>query len=229
MNDLAEKALHGLDVARRQVADRPVLSLSVAGFAVSCLIVVAGGQVSAIHATRPLFNWLGLQDTHGADAGNALPAIVLFAGILALVLLWLLAVKIVRRSVPSPSRVWLIAVAWGGPFAVGPPFMDSTVYSYAAFGLLQRQGRNPYGHGPAALGGRSVVSAIDPGSRGPPSALGPRGTRPPLDAAARGTPSGVGPLGTLTQQLAVSISSGGTVGAVIVRRVVGVLAAIAIG
>src|SRR3954451_10544576 len=209
MNDLAEKALHGLDVARRQVGDRPVLSLSVAGFAVSCLIVVAGGQVSAIHATRPLINWLGLQDTHGADAGDALPGFVLFAGVVALVLLWLLAVNIVRRSPTAPNRVWLIAVAWGAPFAVGPPFMDSTAYSYAAFGLLQRQGRDPYVHGPAVLGSRSVVSAIDPG--------------------ARGTPSGVGPLGTLTQHLAVSISSGGTLGAVIVLRVVGVLAAIAIG
>jgi hypothetical protein len=209
MNDLAEKALRGLDVARRQVGDRPALSLSVVGFAVSCLVVVAGGQVSAIHATRPLINWFGLQDTHGADAGDALPGIVLFAGVVALVLLWLLAVKIVRRRLPSPNQVWLIGVAWGVPFAVGPPFMDSTVYSYAAFGLMQRQGRNPYEHGAAVLGGRSVVAAIDPG--------------------ARGAPSGVGPLGTLTQHLAVSIGSGGTLGAVIALRVVGVLAAIAIG
>src|SRR3954451_2218459 len=101
MNDLAEKALRGLDVARRQVGDRPVLSLSVVGFALSCLIVVAGGQVSAIHATRPLINWFGLQDTHGADAGDALPGIVLFAGVVAFVLLWLVTLKIVRRSVSS--------------------------------------------------------------------------------------------------------------------------------
>jgi hypothetical protein len=95
------------------------------------------------------------------------------------------------------------------PFAVGPPFMDSTVYSYAAFGLMQRQGRDPYEHGPALLGSRAVVAAIDPG--------------------ARGTPSGVGPLGTLTQHLAISIGGGEPLGAVIVLRVVGVLAAIAIG
>src|SRR3954471_925380 len=147
MNDLAEKALHGLDVARRQVCDRPLLSLSAAGFAVSVVVVVAGGQVSALGSTRPLVNWLGLQDTHGADADDPVPGIVLLGAVVALVLLWLVAVEVVRRTAPPANGVWLMAGVWGTPCAVGPPFMDSTVYSYAAFGLMQRHGRDPYEHG----------------------------------------------------------------------------------
>jgi hypothetical protein len=87
--------------------------------------------------------------------------------------------------------------------------MDTTAYSYAAFGLMQRQGRDPYDSGPVVLGSRAILAAIEPGSRG--------------------TPSGVGPLGTLLQHLAISSVGGSTLGTVIAFRVIGVLAAIAIG
>ena len=209
MNDLAEKALHGLNVARRQVVDRPVISLSAAGFAVACVIVVAGGQVGAARATRPLVNWLGLQDPHGLEATDIGAGTVLLAGIVALLGLWLVAVEVLRRGDPPLAKAWALAAAWGLPFALGPPLMDTTAYSYAAFGLIQRHGRDPYAHGPGFLGDQAVVTAVDPG--------------------ARGTPSSAGPLGTLVQHLAMSISGGRPLGAVIVLRVIGVLAAIAIG
>ncbi len=209
MNDLAEKALHGLDVARRQVRDRPLLSLSFAGFVISGLIVVAGARVGAAQPTRPLTTWLGLQDPHSTRSGDSIPGILMVAGVAGLVLLWLLAVHVVRRSAPPARRVWWLAAAWATPFAIGPPLMDTSVYSYAAFGLLQRQGRSPYQHSPADLGARAVVAAIEPGQRE--------------------TPSGVGPLGTLLQHLAASVSGGSALGAVIVLRVVAVIAAVVIG
>jgi hypothetical protein len=87
--------------------------------------------------------------------------------------------------------------------------MDTTAYSYAAFGLLQRHGLSPYDSGPNRLGDASVVAAIEPG--------------------ARGVPSGVGPLGTLVQHLSISITSGSALGAVIVLRVLAVLATVIIG
>jgi hypothetical protein len=87
--------------------------------------------------------------------------------------------------------------------------METTVYRYAAYGLLQRQGHNPYTHGPAALGSRAIVAAIEPG--------------------VRDTPSSAGPLGTVIQHLAASATGGSPLGAVIVLRVVAVLALVAIG
>src|SRR4051794_31666607 len=209
MNDLAEKALRGLDVARRQVRDRPLLSLSIAGFAVSCLVVAAGGRVGAARSTRPLVDWLGLQDTHGLETADPGPGTLMLVGLVLLLGLWLIAVEGVRRRSPSGARTWTLAAAWGAPFAFGPPLMDTTAYSYAAFGLMQRQGRNPYAHGPVVLGQHPLVAAIDPGTRG--------------------TPSGVGPLGTVLQHLAFSVGGATPLGVVIVLRVIAVLAAIAIG
>lgn len=208
MNDLAEKALHGLDTARRRVWTRPLLLFAVLGFALSAGIVVAGGEVEAARPTQALSSWFGLQDGHGVRADNPVPGALLLAGVAALVLLWLWVVEYVRRHDPRESAVWMLVAAWAVPFAIGPPLMGTTVYTYAAFGLLQRRGLSPYNFGANGLGGNPVVAAIEPG--------------------ARNTPSGAGPVGTLMQHLAVSISSGGALGAVIVLRVLAALVVVAI-
>lgn len=204
MNDLAEKALYGLDAARRQVRDRPVLSFSVAGAVVATVIVVSGGAVGAAGATRPLTTWLGLQDPRGAQATDPLPGAVMLAGVVALLALWIAVLRYADRAAPPIRRIWWMAGAWALPLAVGPPLMDTSVYSYAAFGLLQRSGLDPTRVPPTGLGALPVVEAIDP--------------------ASRGVPSSAPPLGTVVQHLAVSVSGGSALGAVIVLRVVAVLA-----
>jgi hypothetical protein len=209
MNDLAEKALHGLDVARREVVARPMLAFAALGMAISSVVVVAGGLVNAARSVHPLTTWLGLQDSHGVRADNWGPGAVMLAAVVALVLLWIGVVEFVRRRDQPESRVWCVAVAWAVPFALGPPLMGTTVQSYAAFGLLQRHGLSPYDFGPNRLANHPVLAAIEPGSRG--------------------TPSAAGPLGTLVQHLSVSISAGNALGAVIVLRVVGIIAAVIIG
>lgn len=208
MNDLAEKALHGVAVARRQVRARATLCFAVLGFVLAVGVVVAGGAVGAAQPTRPLTTWLGLQDS-SRDVGRTLSATVLLVAIVTFVLLWLVLVEFVRRSAQPQSRVWWVAAAWAVPFAVGPPLMDTSVYSSAAYGLLQRRGHDPYHSVPTRLGDSPVVAAIDP--------------------ASRGTPSGAGPLGSLVQHLSVSAANGSALGAVIILRVVAVLATIWIG
>ena len=47
MNDLAEQALHGLDLARKQIVKHPLVSFAASGFVLSATIVVAGGRVGA--------------------------------------------------------------------------------------------------------------------------------------------------------------------------------------
>lgn len=209
MNDLAEKALHGLDVARRAVVARPMLGFGVVGFAIASAVVVAGGRVNAGRPTRPLSSWLGLQDLHGAKPSDWRPGAAMLAAVVALVALWVVVVVFVRRSDQPESRVWWVAAAWGIPFVLGPPLMGTSVLSYAAFGLLQRHGLNPYEWGANRLGDASVVTAIEPG--------------------ARGTPSAAGPLGSVVQHLSLSVAAGSALGAVFVMRAVAVVAAIAIG
>src|SRR4051794_41829150 len=131
MNDLAEKALRGLDVARRQVRDRPLLSLSIAGFAVSCLVVAAGGRVGAARSTRPLVDWLGLQDTHGLETADPGPGTLMLVALVLLLGLWLDAVEDVRRPSPTVARTRALPAASGAPFAVRPPMLDPTSDHYA--------------------------------------------------------------------------------------------------
>ena len=209
MNDLAEKALHGLNVARRAIVAHPMLTFGALGFAISSVTVVAGGRVNAGRATRPLSSWLGLQGSRSGRPATWAAGAVMLAAVVALVLLWLAVVWFVRRHGQPESRVWSVAVAWAMPFVLGPPLMGTTVQTYAAFGLLQRHGLSPYDFGPNRLGSDAIVTAIEP--------------------AARDTPSAAGPLGTLVQHLSVSIAAGSALGAILILRGVAVLAAIVIG
>lgn len=209
MNDLAEKALHGLDVARRAVVARPMRSFAGLGFGIAATVVVAGSRVNAQQPTRPLSNWLGLQGTHGVPRDQRLPGALMLAAVLALALLWLGVVRFVRRHEQPESRVWWVAGAWALPFVLGPPLLGTTVQTYVAFGLLQRHGLSPYDFGPARLGSNEIVAAIDP--------------------AVRDTPSSAGPLGTFVQHLAVSISAGSALGGLLVLRGLAVICAAFIG
>jgi len=97
---------------------------------------------------------------------------VLLAAIFTLLLLWIALVLVVRRTAPARRRVWGVAAAWAAPFAVGPPLMDTTVYSYVAFGLVQRNGHSPYAGGVSRLGRESELipaanSSTDRGFRRP--------------------------------------------------------------
>jgi hypothetical protein len=208
MNDLAELALRGLDTARKRVARYPLTALSAAGFATACTVEYVGGRVGAAPATTPVTGWFGLLPDR--DLGNdRLPGAVLFGGVVLLLLLWLLALNVLRRPGYGDRHAWRLAGIWGAPFVLGPPLLSADVYAYAASGLLARDGLDPYVHGPAALGSLRIVGAVDP--------------------TWRTAPSTSGPLGLLVQQLAVTVSGGSALGAVIALRVLTVAAVIAIG
>lgn len=209
MNDLAEKALHGLDAARRAMLGRPMRSFGVLGLTISVAIVVAGGRVDAERSTRPVSGWLGLEDARGTPRPVWLPGAAMLAAVVALALLWLAVVRFVRRQQQPESRVWGVAAAWAVPFLLGPPLLGTSVQSYVAYGLLQRHGLDPYVAGPNRLGDSGIVAAIDP--------------------ASRGTPSAAGPLGTLVQHLAVSVSAGSSLGAILILRGLAVLCVVLIG
>lgn len=209
MNDLAEKALLGVEVAYRAVRRHILVAAGALGFGVSSAIVYAGGRVGAARATRPLSSWFGIQGSRGVHPFDPAPGVVLFAGIVALILLWLLTVEVVRRRGSSEAAAWTLGAAWGLPLAVGPPLFDTSVYSRVAFGLIQRDGHDPYTSTVSRLGFQQIVEAIDP--------------------AARNVKSCAGPLGSVIEHLAVSVAGGSPLGAVIVLRVVAVLSVIWLG
>ena len=209
MNDLAEKALQGLNATRRAMVARPMRSFAGIGFLIATAVVIAGGLVNAERPTRPLSHWFGLQSGRGIRNAHWLPGTIMLAAIVAFALLWLGVVRFVRRRNEPERQVWWVAGAWAMPFIVGPPLLGTTVQTYVAFGLLQRHGHDPYDVGPSRLGANAIVAAIEP--------------------AARDTASSAGPLGTLVQHLAVSISSGGALGGLLVLRGIAVICTIFIG
>jgi hypothetical protein len=95
MNDLAERALHGLDLARKQIIKHPVVSLAVGGFIASTVTMVAGGQIGASASATPMETWFGLLPDNGTR-GDAIAGAVMFGGIVLLLLLWITAVALFK-------------------------------------------------------------------------------------------------------------------------------------
>ncbi|MDP9091921.1 MAG: polyprenol phosphomannose-dependent alpha 1,6 mannosyltransferase MptB, partial [Actinomycetota bacterium] len=208
MNELGSVAKRAFDLARSGVRARPSISLAVAGFAAAALTVVMGGRVGPPASVIPLTTWLGLMPRNSRGSGFV-PAALMIVGILALLALWLIALRTHRSERVSEPTVWLIGAAWGTPFIIGPPLLSNDVFTYAAQGLLLRKGLDPYSVGPSALGNVRAVAAVDP--------------------SWRSVPSPYGPLATTLQHLAVSISGGSALGAALVLRALGVVCIVAIG
>ena len=200
----------------RAQAIGPVPWLAVGGFVAACVAVVAGGQAGTVSTTTPLTTWLGLLSPTGYQPGGSwLPALLLFLGIAALVLLWLQMVRLAASAAVGERQVWWIAAAWSAPFVIGPPLISKDVFSYAAQGLMVRSGLDPYASGVSALAivpsdaAEHIVAAVDP--------------------TWRSSPSPYGPLATTFEHLAIAISGGSPLGAVVVLRGLALLSVIAIG
>jgi alpha-1,6-mannosyltransferase len=209
MNDLAEKALHGLDVARREIAARPVAALSVGGFVLAAVIVVTGGRIGPAPATVPLDRWLNLVPEADYRITGVGMGVVMIATIGGLLGLWLLTLRVSRLRRFRERDVWTIAGAWAVPFIVGPPLLSTDIYRYVAQGLIARRGLSPYHRGADELGPMRLVDVIDPNWR-----------------SAHSTD---GPVAILVDHVAISVSGGSVISAVIVFRVVAVLSVIVIG
>lgn len=209
MNELTRTALRGLAYARDRVRAHPALTMALIGFAAACLVVVAGGRVGTVKSVIPVTDWMGLLSVQGRQTGDYLPGTLMLFGIAVLLGLWLVALRLSRKGTCSERSVWFVAGAWAVPFAVGPPMLSNDVWTYAAQGLMLRSGLDPYSVGPSALGNVHAVAAVDP--------------------SWRSVPSPYGPLATTVQHLAIAISGGSPLGAVIVFRALGVVCFIAIG
>lgn len=207
MNELGKFLMRALIFLRAQVRRHPAVPLAIAGFAAATLTVVAGGRVGTVTTVIPLTDWLGLLSQRGHRKGDSLPGALMVAGIVALVLLWFIAIRLTARL--TERRLWWIAGAWTAPFVIGPPMLSNDVWTYAAQGLMVRRGLDPYTLGPSALGGVRAVAAVDP--------------------AWRSAPSPYGPIATTIQHLAIAISGGSPLGATVVFRALGVACFVAIG
>jgi hypothetical protein len=209
MSELNQGTLRALTFARDQVRSHPAIALSIAGFAASTLIVLAGGQVGTVKSVIPITDWMGMLSVQGRRRGDYGPGSLMLLGIAALIGIWIIALRLRHAATITERRVWWIAGAWAVPFVVGPPVISNDVWTYSAQGLMMRNGLDPYSVGPSSLGNIPIVAAVDP--------------------SWRSVPSPYGPLAATAQHLAIAISGGNPIGAVIVFRALAVACFIAIG
>lgn len=209
MNDLAERALQALDTVRTHIVARPLPVLAAAGFAAAAGCVYTGGRIRTGTAVIPLTDWLGLQPQGHPGTNQVAYECGLVAAIVALCACWLLALRVLRLRGLGERAAWWLAGAWALPLIVGPPILNGDVYRYVGHGLISRSSRSPYLFGPSVLGDSPIVAAIDPQWR---SAL-----------------STSGPLTTFGQHLAVTISAGNPLIAVLLYRALAIVSLIAIG
>src|SRR4051812_2868141 len=96
MNDLAQLALNGADATRRAVAARPVPALSFTGLVLAAVVVVTGGRIGASPSAVPIDRWLGLLPGAEYTVEGIGLASVMFAAVAALIVLWLLTLRVSR-------------------------------------------------------------------------------------------------------------------------------------
>lgn len=210
MNDLAERALQGLDVARKAVLARPLPWLAAVGFVAASVVVAAGGRIGAGPAALPINSWLGLLPPVGYRVEGLVPGLVMIAAIGVLALAWLAVLALASTRRAGEHALWLIGAAWALPFVVGPPLLSTDAYLAAARGLLSRQGLSPYHHGAASLRDQDrLVDAIDP--------------------TLRGAHSTGGPLSLALEHLFVAGTGGSGFGALLLMRALAVVSTVAIG
>jgi hypothetical protein len=179
----------------------------------AALAAVAGGRAYTGTSTPPT-SWLGLLAPAGyRPGGQWIFGLLLFLGIAGLAAAWLWALAVHRRGALTERQVWRIGAAWCLPLAVGPPLVSKDVYSYAAQGILERNGFDVYRTSVSVLariGGidSRALEAVDPRWR---HALSP-----------------YGPLATAIERAAAALTAGNPVGIVIVLRVLAVLSLVVV-
>jgi hypothetical protein len=187
---------------------RLTVLLALAGLGASSVTVWAAGRAGPVHRTHPLTTWFGLLSRHGPGHHDFLPGWLLLASLVALALLWLAAVRLNGARGAPERRVWLLAGIWSAPYVLGPPLFSGDAYTYAAQGAMAERGFDPYRFGPTVLGHSPIVAAVDP--------------------RWRDVPSPYGPVATAMERIA-TLLGGSPLGAIVVLRVIEMLAVVAIG
>jgi hypothetical protein len=130
-------------------------------------------------------------------AATVLGAVAMTLGLALVLGAWLVLGLLLRRGA-SLRPLNRIACMWAAPLLIGPPIFSRDLYSYAADGLMVHRHISPYQFGPAALGASRFLA--------------------PVSHAWLTTPSPYGPLFLRLAHVAVRLSGGSVVSAIMILR-----------
>jgi alpha-1,6-mannosyltransferase len=131
---------------------------TVLGSVASEIVAVAGSLPDSPFKLAAVGGWYFGESPVALSArvsGTIVASFVGFAGLIAMVRIWLYLVRALRRQPGAP--LWRLAVllgCWCAPMLVVAPLFSRDLYSYAAQGALVAGHIDPYLHGPAVLGTR---------------------------------------------------------------------------
>jgi alpha-1,6-mannosyltransferase len=131
---------------------------TVLGSAASEVVAIAGSLPDSPFKLTAAGSWyFGETPASLAARGSGIIAasFVGFAGLIAMVRIWLYLVRALRDQPGAPLwRVAILLACWCAPMLVVAPLFSRDLYSYAAQGELVTRHIDPYLHGPAVLGSR---------------------------------------------------------------------------
>jgi hypothetical protein len=162
------------------------------------------------HASDPSSWWGILPSATPADTTRGVLAGTAALAVLALCACWWLLVRRALAGWVSPRLAVTAALAWGIPFALGPPLFSRDVYAYAAQGELARRGLDPATHGISTLRsfgevGAIFVAAVDPRWRETHAPYGGTAVAVEKVAATLGAGFGTGPTGAVVLLKVVAV------------------------
>jgi alpha-1,6-mannosyltransferase len=188
-----------MQVAPERENDGVTVALGAAG-ALGMLLITISGVLTG--PTGPTGSWIErwiLSLTPKGTAGNVAGVLTMTSGLLLVLGAWLVLGLLLRRGA-SLGPLFKIACVWAAPLLIGPPIFSRDLYSYAADGAMVASRISPYAHGPAALG----VTASN--------------FLAPVSSTWLGTPSPYGPFFLRIAWVAVRLSGGSVVTAILLLR-----------
>jgi alpha-1,6-mannosyltransferase len=136
-------------------------SFAAIGTLSSAAVAVAGPRL----VDRGVVTWWYTPSIGGAR-------VLLYVGMVAMCVAWLG----LGRARGSVRQLWVVAVLWCLPVALGPALFSRDAYSYLAQGEILHLGLSPYHDAPAVLalhGQRHLLSAVSPFWRHTTAPYGP--------------------------------------------------------
>jgi alpha-1,6-mannosyltransferase len=131
---------------------------TVLGAVASAVVAVAGSLPGSPFKLATADGWFFGESSASAPAngsGMLVASFLGFAGVIAMIRIWLHLVRALRHQPGAPlRRLGVLLACWCAPMLVVAPLFSRDLYSYAAQGELVAQHINPYLHGPAVLGSR---------------------------------------------------------------------------
>ncbi len=173
------------------------VALGAAGAIGMVLITISGVAVGPTGPTGSSVERVILALVPKGTAATVLGAVTMTLGLTLVLGSWFVLGLLLRRGAEL-RPLYRITCAWAAPLLIGPPIFSRDLYSYAADGMMVIRHISPYDHGPAVLGASKFLS--------------------PVSHAWLNTPSPYGPLFLRLANVAVKLSGGSVVSAIMILR-----------